>query len=104
MPRASGIRARTHQSFQRSGALSWAGCYIGANIGGGWGRDSDWDFTVLGLSAGKPHYSGVLGGGQVGCDYQSAAWVVGLAGMFDWGSIKGHAVDPLAPLIHANTK
>src|ERR1700730_7990862 len=72
-------------------AFSWTGCYLGGNVGGAWGRDSDWEFE-LGGTGGHPKYSGAIGGGQIGCDYQNGPWVVGLAGMFDWSDLKGHAV------------
>src|SRR6266566_419680 len=58
--------------------FSWTGCYIGAHIGGGWGRKEFSDtalessFVFVGDGNG-PHSirtdtSGFLGGGQVGCD------------------------------------
>jgi outer membrane immunogenic protein len=84
-------------------AINWTGCYVGANIGGGWGRDK-WVSVNSPTDVGDPRYSGVLGGGQVGCDHQSGPWVVGLAGMFDWGSLKGSSIDPFSPTFNANTK
>ena len=34
--------------------------------------------------------SGIVGGGQVGCDYQFATnWVIGVEGEFDWGNLSG---------------
>jgi opacity protein-like surface antigen len=84
-------------------AFSWTGCYLGGNVGGAWGRDSDWEFE-LGGTGGDPKYSGAIGGGQIGCDYQNGPWVVGLAGMFDWSDLKGHAVDTANPADHSNTK
>jgi outer membrane immunogenic protein len=59
--------------------FSWTGCYIGGNIGVGWKalRSSDPDGDV---EADKT-FSGFVGGGQVGCDYQSGPWAVGIQGM-----------------------
>jgi len=45
----------------------WTGCYIGANVGGGW-THKEFDFN--GFDDGKHTASGVVGGGQFGCDYQ----------------------------------
>jgi outer membrane immunogenic protein len=83
--------------------FSWTGCYLGANVGGGWGNDGAWRDTV-GVSHGGDDFGGVIGGGQVGCDYQNGPWVVGLAGMFDWSDLKGSAVDPFNAAFTAHTK
>jgi outer membrane immunogenic protein len=51
-------------------ANSWIGPYIGGNLGYGWGDVSN--------SGAKP--SGVLGGVQVGYNWQNGAWVAGIEG------------------------
>jgi outer membrane immunogenic protein len=60
---------------------SWTGCYIGANVGGAWGR-----FEVD-TAGGEFHRTnnGFAGGGQFGCDYQFAGsgLVIGFRNMFD---------------------
>src|SRR5262245_19730267 len=49
-------------------AFSWTGCYIGGNIGGGWGRETASAPTLApGISV-TGDTSGVIGGGQVGCN------------------------------------
>ena len=63
--------------------LTWTGCYIGANLGGAWGR-----FTLEGPFGGSADRStnnaSFVGGGQIGCDYQFAGgWVIGFRNMFD---------------------
>ena len=61
--------------------LTWTGCYIGANVGGAWGR-----FELEGPFGGTASRSGAgfAGGGQIGCDYQFAGgWVIGFRNMFD---------------------
>ena len=60
--------------------LTWTGCYIGANVGGAWGR-FELDTPVGEVSRSG---AGFAGGGQIGCDYQFAGgWVIGFRNMFD---------------------
>jgi outer membrane immunogenic protein len=82
---------------------SWTGCYIGGNVGGGWGSDGTWQDTA-GLSHGGQNFGGVIGGGQVGCDYQVSAWVVGVAGMFDWSNLTGSGADPYNTFFASHTR
>src|SRR5689334_7800378 len=55
-------------------AFDWTGFYIGANIGYGSARA---DASTDGLS-GDEHLNGVLGGGQIGYNWQTGNWVFGL--------------------------
>jgi outer membrane immunogenic protein len=70
-------------------AHSWTGCYVGGIIGAKWGTSKQ---TYGGERAGVPdpflpvgwdvtgnyHVNGVLGGGDVGCNYQTGNWVLGV--------------------------
>lgn len=62
--------------------VSWTGCFIGAHVGGGWARKDYTDplavfpDTILGSHTAD----GVIGGGQIGCDYQVGSWVFGAEG------------------------
>ena len=69
-------------------ALIWSGCYVGANVGYGWQMDRSYD-PNLALNAGSDTANGIVGGGQVGCDYQTGALVLGLQGSFDGASVSG---------------
>jgi outer membrane immunogenic protein len=78
-------------------AYQWSGCYVGLNLGGG---TSGTNFSssvgpgthLLGADPGVVAASGgggansdnVLGGGQVGCNWQSGTLVLGLEGDFDY--------------------
>jgi outer membrane immunogenic protein len=64
--------------------ITWTGCYIGANIGGVFGRrEADFGFGNL-----STDNSGFAGGGQIGCDYQfSGGWVLGFRNMFDGSNL-----------------
>lgn len=77
-------------------AYDWSGFYIGGNAGYGWGR-LDWtDQTSGGLF---PDYlpgegfsnriSGVLGGGQIGFNYQAGTWLIGVEAILDASALKG---------------
>jgi outer membrane immunogenic protein len=61
-------------------AFTWTGCYAGLHLGGDFGN----------VSAGAPvnvsgSDSGVIGGGQIGCNYQIQSFVIGAEGEL-WGS------------------
>jgi outer membrane immunogenic protein len=83
---------------------NWSGCYIGGNVGGGWAKTEQQQIAKVGGPAiippndfGSSEGSNVIGGGQIGCDYQFAGnWVVGVQGMFDFGSISSSHVEPTA--------
>ncbi len=77
---------------------NWSGCYIGLNAGGGWARTefvntaNTTAFGHLNLGEGFAYsYDGFVGGGQIGCNFQSNQWVFGVEGTFDGSSIKGDA-------------
>jgi outer membrane immunogenic protein len=82
---------------------NWSGCYIGGNVGGGWARTEQTQIAKVGGPAiipnndfGSSESSHVIGGGQIGCDYQFGGWVVGVQGMFDFGNIDSSHVVPTA--------
>src|SRR4051794_25281345 len=78
-----GIRPVYTAPSPRVPVFTWSGCYIGGNIGGGWGRETV-SIPNLAETTGVPELAGVslpsatgitkgvLGGGQVGCNYQFA--------------------------------
>jgi len=72
---------------------TWTGCRLGVNIGGGAARTS-WNDTLGTLPSGRAGYlgdhtaSGVIGGGQLGCDYQVGRFVFGIQGLYDLTGMK----------------
>jgi outer membrane immunogenic protein len=59
---------------------TWCGFYIGANVGGSWGRANS-SFDAPGFPAfftDSTHPDGVIGGGQLGYNWQSNNWVFGI--------------------------
>lgn len=87
--------------------FSWSSCYLGGNMGTGWGRarltdtstgnfffPTTGNFAPTGSSVGINSVGGI-GGGQIGCDYQFANnWVIGLAGDFSFANIQNEVADP----------
>ncbi|MFY9837636.1 MAG: outer membrane beta-barrel protein [Xanthobacteraceae bacterium] len=65
----------------------WTGCYVGGNVAGAWSNAEVSDVATGGTASASN--SGVAGGGQIGCDYQAGAWVVGVRNMFDGTSLSG---------------
>ena len=78
---------------------SWTGCYVGAHVGAGWSRTTFTDANGTVIPAGSDIRANgganVVGGAQIGCDYEFAKnWVIGAAGDFTWANIEGQASDP----------
>jgi outer membrane immunogenic protein len=65
--------------------FTWAGFYIGGNIGGAWANGTLTD-DLTGVSFDTDH-SGFMGGGQLGFNYQIRNLVLGVEWDFDWTSI-----------------
>ena len=80
-------------------AFSWQRCYIGGQVGYGWGKTDDnlseQTITVTtSINADTQSTSGWIAGGQAGCNWQpSKTFVVGIEGDFWWSDIKGLAAD-----------
>jgi outer membrane immunogenic protein len=61
----------------------WTGFYLGGNVGYSWGRSSDTSTltngagTVLFTSADRTNLDGIVGGGQIGYNWQMQNWVWG---------------------------
>jgi len=60
-------------------APSWTGWYLGANIGGSFGTTSDSvAFAGIPVGGGSSNLDGVIGGGQIGYNWQANTWLFGL--------------------------
>jgi outer membrane immunogenic protein len=74
---------------------AWTGCYIGGNVGGAWSHTNTTRISADGVGLAPANYgteddSGVIYGGQIGCDFQfSPVWVIGIQGQFDFSNING---------------
>jgi outer membrane immunogenic protein len=84
--------------------FTWTGCYVGANVGGGWASTHAYDTSgvitgfagapVLNSDLGSQTTAGVVGGGQLGCDYQRDRFVIGIQGVVDASGMKGSIAEP----------
>jgi outer membrane immunogenic protein len=79
-------------------AYNWSGFYIGGNFGYG-NTDADWTnkesspaatfFDAVPGDTFSHGMSGIMGGGQIGYNYQAGQWVFGIEAMLDAAAIKG---------------
>lgn len=76
----------------------WTGFYLGAHAGGAWGRDA-WsagtgafaEATGDGNFPGAANPMGLLGGGQLGFNYQAGPWVAGIEASVSASDLSGYA-------------
>jgi outer membrane immunogenic protein len=70
---------------------NWTGFYAGLNIGGSWGRLDNSLVSTTGVVAftNSDKIDGVIGGGQIGYNWQSNQWVFGLEADFQGSGQKG---------------
>jgi outer membrane immunogenic protein len=92
---------------------NWSGCYIGGNAGGKWASTTD-DVTIAASTAfaatttsfSRDRASTFIGGGQIGCNWQSGNWVFGLEGDADWqrwSTTRTLGATAVAPFAAGNT-
>jgi outer membrane immunogenic protein len=71
-------------------AFSWTGIYVGGNVGYGWGRTRGTAATSApGGLPGQSDLDGIVGGGQIGANYQVGAWVFGIEADYQGASVDG---------------
>lgn len=98
--RAADLSLKTETPF--AARFTWTGCYLGGHLGGGFAHKDITDPVQLvqdsfaaaavtnGITTVSPAPSGVVIGGQIGCDYQFApSWVVGIEGSASGSTMKG---------------
>jgi outer membrane immunogenic protein len=81
----------------------WTGVYVGFNVGAGILTDSVSQNGVSTastatnfLSSGSLSPAGVIGGGQIGANYEFAPWVVGIEGSWTASAIQGNTAIQVA--------
>jgi outer membrane immunogenic protein len=87
------------KSFPPPAIYDWTGIYIGGNVGGGILTDSvsQNGFSTSALAtnlmgSANLRPAGVVGGGQIGANYEFAPWVVGIEGSWDASAIQGNTL------------
>ncbi len=79
---------------------NWTGIYAGGNVGGGLLSDSISQATPPGANAitttQTAHPAGIIGGAQLGANYQFDSWVVGAEGAWSASNISGYGIGPAA--------
>jgi outer membrane immunogenic protein len=76
-------------------SAGWTSCYVGGNLGGAWSHTNVND-EVSGYLIASLDADAVIGGGQIGCDYQFAPqWVVGVQGLIDATGLNASTSSPL---------
>lgn len=74
----------------RRAVPSWTGVYLGGNIGAGWGRKVFVDdfSSPASPSDATGNLSGIVGGLQIGYNFQVDSHLIGIEGNFDWSEAK----------------
>jgi outer membrane immunogenic protein len=66
----------------------WTGCYVGGNMGGAWGRPGYTHDNSVVVEHFEFTPAGLIGGGQLGCQYQWNSLVFGLEGTYSWANVR----------------
>jgi len=80
-------KAPTYKARPVQAAYSWAGLYVGPYLGAD-GGFTNWNFTDGGDTV-NPRFAGLLGGGEIGYNYQIGEWVFGIEGDAAWTNAHG---------------
>jgi outer membrane immunogenic protein len=72
--------------------FTWSGWYVGINGGYGWGR-SNWSDPAIDPDLRRFGLSGGVAGGQVGYNWQTGPFVLGLESDLDWTNLSGSKSD-----------
>ena len=87
-------------SYMVAPVFSWTGCYVGADVGGAWPRQSAAVTPSAAVNQGAlagdlTNTGSVIGGSYAGCNDQFIpAWVVGVEGDFSWTKLDEAASGP----------
>jgi outer membrane immunogenic protein len=74
--------------------FSWTGFYIGGHLGGGWSSFRGSDPATGMVDPDSVHGNGILGGGEIGYNFQTGPWALGIEGEASWSDVKISQSDP----------
>jgi outer membrane immunogenic protein len=83
------------KSFPPPAIYDWTGIYVGFHVGGGILTDSVSQNGAAAFNLGNSgslRPAGVIGGGQIGANYEFAPWVVGIEGTWTDSAINGNTL------------
>jgi opacity protein-like surface antigen len=80
-------KAPIYKAPSTQATYNWTGLYIGAYLGADWGP-TNWTFTDDGGTT-NPRIAGLLGGGEIGYNYQTGKWVLGIEGDAGGTNVRG---------------
>lgn len=92
-----GVPSRSYYPPLPPAIYDWTGIYVGGHIGGGMLVDSvsQNGVSVFNLAnTGNLRPAGVIGGGQIGANYEFVPWVVGIEGSWTDSAITGSTLIP----------
>jgi outer membrane immunogenic protein len=97
-PRPAKVPAYTPAPAPMRAFYDWTGFYVGGNLGGGWANVRT-DFGAGGatFATGNDSLSGVLGGLQLGYNWQTGPAVFGLEADFQYSGVSGQLDAPTCP-------
>ena len=92
-----GVPSRSYYPPPPPAIYDWTGIYLGFHVGGGMLTDSvsQNGTSVNGFnlaSSGNLRPAGVIGGGQIGANYEFVPWVVGIEGTWTDSAINGNTL------------
>jgi opacity protein-like surface antigen len=91
-PESAIAKAAIYKAPPQQAAYNWNGFYIGAYLGADWGH-MNWRFLDDGATV-DLHFAGLLGGGEIGYNYQVGKWVFGVEGDVGGTHIRGAQTCP----------
>jgi outer membrane immunogenic protein len=77
--------------------VSWAGFYIGGQVGGAWSHSDYTLENVVGLENFTHEPSALIGGGHIGLQGQWGNWVLGVEGTYSWTDLDSTLTSVLQP-------
>ncbi|WP_454287612.1 outer membrane protein [Rhizobium arsenicireducens] len=86
------VAADMSMPYEAPVSSDWSGFYIGGHIGGG-KSIIDWTYDIGGTTA-DHEGDGIIGGAQVGYNFQSGAWVFGAEADISASGIEGDTACP----------